>query len=155
MRISFSIRAYYDWFEAPKGTEITEEDVTAGLAKEMSDGKWYLRVEKQAEPHQHHDVGLHEAAIADRMAGLVACGKPASRGKVALELLSHSTQHHLEDEHITGVEVHDDGPDPELYRAALVERGVAEARLDKLVAGYARATKVADKIKAAHAAEAE
>jgi len=149
MRITLGVSGYYDWFPAPPGTEITEADVAAGLVKQMSDDKWYIRVERKARDGQHHDIGLHEAAICDRMAGLVAAGKPTSRAKAALDLIDHSNRAHLEEEHITSIEVHDDGPEPELYRTALVARGVAEERLDALVAKYESSTGTASRIKAA------
>lgn len=124
MRISVDVCGYYDWVPVPPGTEITEEDVSSLRVKKMTDEKWHMRVTMQKETH--HDVGLHEDAICQRMAALEKMGRGESREQVIAEMLKLSFRHHLAPSHLIKINVDEDGPNEAAFRAALTEAGVLE-----------------------------
>src|SRR5262245_28308358 len=106
MRVTLDVSGYYDWEPCPPGTEITDSDVRMLRAKQLSDGKWYMRIERAGETH--HDVGLHEEQVCRRMAALESLGRGAPRHEVVGDLLRESLKHHLRASHVKSVVVHDD-----------------------------------------------
>ena len=138
MRISVDINGYYDWVPVTPGTQITEADVAALKVKKMTDEKWHMRatVVCPSDAPSHHDVGLHEAMICQRLAALEKLGRPETREQVAAFMLQESFRHHLAPQHMIKINVHDDGPDVDAYRAALAEQGIVEGAQDEAVARY-------------------
>lgn len=136
MRITVVVSGFYDWAPCPPGTEITEADVQALRVKQMTDDRWHMRVEREAAAGHHHDVGIHEEAVCRRMAALMKIGRPKNRAQVVVEMLESSMVHHLDADHVMGVEVHDDGPNEAMFRVALNEAGILEVDHDRLVGSY-------------------
>ena len=136
MRIVVDINGYYDWEPAPPGTKITQADVDAQRVKQMHDEKWHLKVHLKcdAQTPQHHDVGIHEEALCQRMAALEVAGKPQGRLQTVIDSLNASFTHHLHPSHIVKIKVHDDGPDEAVYRAELAKVGLDD--VDHLVEQY-------------------
>lgn len=153
MRIVIDVNGYYDWVPAPPGTVITQEDIDAKLVKKMSneneENRYHMRVPMQARPQvpgqppHHHDMGITEWAICSRMAALVKVGKPETRVQVVGDMVKWQNAHHLAPEHIIKINVHDDGPDEAVFRAALAEHGITDGRaVPGVIGSYMRATDI-------------
>lgn len=134
MLIHTEVSAHYDWVPCPPGTEITEEDIKALRVKQMTDDSWHMRVECKRDTV--NDVNIPEAAICDRMASLVAIGKPESREEVVSFILKGVYHHHLNPKHIKGIKVHDDGPNVEMFQADLERLGVKDERFVSAMESY-------------------
>lgn len=128
MRIVVDVNGFYDWAPAPPGTQITQEDVSALRAKQMSDDKWHMRVPIKLEEGKttNHDVGIHEESICKRMAALEKLGRTESREQVVAEMLTSSFRHHLAPSHMIKINVHDDGPNKDMFCEALTEVGITD-----------------------------
>lgn len=125
MRINIDVSGYYDWVPVPPGTKVTEDDVAALRAKKMTDDAWHMRVTMNTSTH--HDVGIHEESICQRMAALEKLGRGESREQVVAGMLQSSLRHHLSPSHMTKINVHDDGPIEETFRSALIAAGVEDS----------------------------
>lgn len=136
MRISVDVSGYYDWAPCPPGTEISQADVSALRVKKMSDDKWHMRVIVACpdDAPNHHDVGIHEETICQRMASLEKIGRRESREQVIAGILQTSFKHHLSPTHMLKINVMDDGPNEELLRSELAKLEVTDA--EDLVADY-------------------
>lgn len=134
MRLSFDVCGYYDWTECPPGTQITQADADALRVKQLADGKWHMKVEHVRDTH--HDVGVHEEAVCQRFAALEKHGEECARESVVLDLIRPSMRHHLAPRHILAVDVHDDGPNETLLRAAMDAVGLAGPAADAALARY-------------------
>jgi hypothetical protein len=130
MRITVDISGYYDWVPVPPGTQITHGDVESLRVKKMTDESWHMKIAMKCdtETPQHHDVGVHEEAICKRMAALEKLGRPETREQVASFELQGSFRHHLSPSHMLKINVHDDGPNEEMYKRALEEAGVTDPK---------------------------
>ncbi len=137
MRIHVTLCGYHDWKPCPPGTEITEADIKNLDVKQMSDDAWHMKV--KIDRDTHFDFGPSEVNICQRMAALVAVGKSdrASRQEAVMRLCDETFPHHFGKAHVVKIEVHDDGPDVELYKAALAQAGVTDqAAIDAAVDAY-------------------
>lgn len=134
MLIHTEISAHYDWVPCPPGTEITEADIKALRVKKMTDDSWHMRVECKRDTT--NDVNIPESAICDRMASLVAIGKPESREEVVAFILKGVYHHHLNPKKIKAITVHDDGPNVEMFQADLTRLGVTDERFVEATESY-------------------
>ena len=134
MRISSDVCGYYDWAPVPSDTQITDADVRSLNVKQMSDGSWHMRIEQKQDTH--HDVGIHEQQICNRMAALSKLGRETSRENVVADILRESYRHHIHTKHLTAIHVVDDGPDESLYRETLAQHDLTPAQVEAAVAQY-------------------
>lgn len=130
MRVHVEISGYYDWEPAPENMVVTQEDVNALKVKQMADGEWHIRVTKDVDhlrpEHRYHDVGIHEEMLCQRLAALEFLGREPSRREVIAEILRDNFRHHLHRSHLVKINLHEDGPQPELYKACLLAAGVKQ-----------------------------
>lgn len=145
MRISFDVKAFYEWTPAPPGTVITEDDVNAGRAKAgAKKDEWLIKVIERRDTH--HDIGIPEDAIAERARALARehvlsesedahAGDPTEdeissfRDEAVLDLVRRSLKHHVHPSHIVDVDVHDDEPMTEYLRGVFkIDRSKASSR---------------------------
>ena len=137
MRISFDVCGFYDWEHADKhpGVEIKPSDVKALRAKQLHDGKWAIRVEKQLDTH--HDVMIPELSVCLFMTQQAAhAGKELTREDAVCHFLRESNKHHITRKHVKGVSVHDDGPNADLMKAVLASEGIDGAVADGVMERY-------------------
>lgn len=142
MRIHCDISGYYDWVPVPDGVKVTEEDEKALRVKLMADGKWHMKVTRKvgeiAPDKRHFDAGIPETMIAEQVAIRYTLGKDETREEFVAMHLKHLLPHHLHRSHLVKIEVHDDGPALEMFRAELEKAGVTEARrMEEAIALYA------------------
>lgn len=134
MRVHLDVSGFYDWVPVPEGIEVTPADVRAGLAKEMADGMWRMRVERNRD--STHAMGIPEAAVCDRLAALEANGEDSSRQDVVADLSKHSLKQHLKKRHMRTLTIEDDGPSEAAMALALASRGVTGPAADDALARY-------------------
>lgn len=135
MLIHAAVSGHYDWAPLPPDVEPTEEDFKALRVKHMMNGEVHAKVEVARDTHT--DVNIPELAICDRMASLVALGKPMSREAVVAEYLTETFRHHAPTKHLVHITVLDDGPDAEMYAADLARLGVTGERASEAMEAYA------------------
>lgn len=126
MHVHFRVCGYYDWEHADKhpGVVVTQADVRALRAKQASDGRWLIRVEREADTH--HDTNIPEQSICAFMVGqALHAGNELSREEAACHFLRHSYKHHGKRSHVLQAIVHDGGANAELMQL------VVKAHLDE------------------------
>lgn len=127
MRITIDINGYYDWVPCPPGTEITEQDISSLRVKKMVDEKWAMKVTVPSpSDDQQHTMGLYEETIVQQLAAREASGREISREECVADLIRRSVHHHLHPSHLVKIHVVDDGPNEDLFKAALTAVGVKD-----------------------------
>jgi hypothetical protein len=136
MRVTFGVSGFYDWEPADKhpGVQITEADVRGLRAKQLVNGGWHVRVEKELETH--HEVGIPELQVCAHLAGQVLAGKDVTREEVICYLLRESNKHHIARRHVTSMTIHDDGPDPELMAQVMSRAGLEGVPAERAMRDY-------------------
>jgi hypothetical protein len=135
MQIHLDVSGFYDWVPIPPGVTVTDDDKARGLVKEMHVGGWSMKVERKLDTQ--HAMGIPEYAVCDRLVGLALKGEDACREDVVAELAKHSMKQHVAKRHMKSLVVHDEGPQADVMKAALRNRGVDGSRADAILAGYA------------------
>jgi hypothetical protein len=132
MRVTVSVKKFYDWEPVPGDVVVTQQDISSEKVKPAANGGWLMKVTKNLETHTQ--VNLPEEQIIAKIihdrtrpeGGRVLTRKQA----VAFYLSENVMPHHAHRSWITGFEVHDDGPDEKMARAMLAPHTVSEtARL--------------------------
>lgn len=140
MHIVIAVSHYYDWAPVPDGVKVSKQHIENGRVKQMHDGKHHMRV--HLERPTQTEINLPETVLCDLMSYAERKHAPKSRAEaVASYLQEHTMPEHARPEHFKAISVHDDGPQPEIYRASLmkwVEAGwIEDAKVDALVSAYA------------------
>ena len=130
MRVVVHVKKFYDWEPVPGDVVVTQADINAERVKPAAnDGGWLMKVTKTIKSHTQ--VNLPEEQIIAKIihdrtrpeGGRVLTRKQA----VAFYLSENVMPHHAHRSWISGVEVHDDGPDEKLIRAMLAPHVISEA----------------------------
>jgi hypothetical protein len=123
MRIVLRLAKFTDLVPVPANVEITQAAIDAGtLVPGRSKGEWRVRVTKEPPGGTHKIILISEQAIIEKIVSEKADVRRAGRTFSRREAVAHVVMdHHLGDvtdwAWITGVEVHDDGPDEAAFRA--------------------------------------
>jgi hypothetical protein len=121
MRIVLTHSKFYDWVPVPSDVTVTPGDVASGKVKQGASGRFLTRVTKDLETHTQVNLPEHQivAKIIDdktRPSG----GRTLSRKEAAaMYLAEHVVPNHAPRPSLTGVDVHDDGPDEALATSML------------------------------------
>lgn len=146
MHIHFVVNAFLDWAPVPEDVKPTQADKDAKRVKELSPGKWSMRVtvpgrhtvDPTLEPH-HHDQTMHEAQITDRLVVLAMCGKGLkTRAQIAVELIGYQAVEHVEPHHVDRIDLHDDGPNEAMCLAKIESFGdrISPDLAERILAAY-------------------
>lgn len=128
MLIHFAVSGYLDWEPAEKypGVVITEADVRGLRAKQLTNGGWHLRVEKEAHIRDaegklahYHDTNIPELTICMHLAAQAAVGSELTREDCVVHFLRQSSKHHVLRKHVQDVMIHDDGPSKDLMQQCI------------------------------------
>jgi hypothetical protein len=131
MRLILHHTKFYDWVPVPSGTKITQADIASGRVKpDAREDRWRMRV--AIEQPTHTMIGLPESQIIAKIIyekcrpdGMRAA--LTRRQAVTAYVAAHTLPNHAHHSWLTGVEVHDDGPDEKLFRAIVAPHLVAES----------------------------
>jgi len=122
MRVYLHLSQYYEWEPVPAGTEVTEDDVKAGLVMPAHQGGYRMKVARpgprirECHINETHIVGRIVAEKSDvRFSGRTLSRKEAVAAVIQEQLLPG----HAERNWIAKVEVHDDGPDEDMMHKHL------------------------------------
>ena len=135
MRITVDLRGHNDWAPAPPGTVITQADVDALRAKQMSDDSWHMKIEVSRETH--FDMGIHEENLCRQICGRYLKGSEVTRAEIVADEVRDTIKHHAARKHMIGVHVHDDGPLPEVMSQTLEEYKITGDAASALLGLYA------------------
>jgi hypothetical protein len=124
MRITVDLRGHNDWAPAPPGTVITEGDVAALRAKQMSDDSWHMKIE--VERDTHFEMGLHEESICRQICGAYLKGEERTRAEIVAQEVRGVIKHHAARKHMIAIHVHDDGVDTDLMARMLEEYRITD-----------------------------
>lgn len=122
MRIVIHVSGYFDWRKAPPGLKVTEADIKSNQVREAADGSYQVRVPITGKTHT--TVMLPENQLIQTIIRAYCedarCGEILTRQQaVARHLASMVVPHHTHRKWMTDIEVEDDGPSEELFRAMI------------------------------------
>ncbi|HLY33908.1 MAG TPA: hypothetical protein VKQ07_05200 [Jatrophihabitantaceae bacterium] len=120
MRVVVHLSRFYDWVPVPPDVLVTPQDLASGLAMPGREpGTFRMRVEKPGPTYREMHIGEHtilgkilDEKLDVRRSGTVQTRKQAVAHIVGL-LLDDGRVAHAQWSWITGIDVHDDGPDVE------------------------------------------
>ncbi len=130
MRIVIHHTKFYDWEPVPRNTLVTPNDIASRKVKADGSGWWLMPITKAPEGGTHTQVNLPEEQVIAKIIDdktRPAGGRTLTRKEaVAMYMSEHILPSHSHRAWLTGVEVHDDGPDEAMARAMLLPHTVAE-----------------------------
>jgi hypothetical protein len=129
MRIVVHHSKFYDWDPVPEDVVVTQTDIASGKVKPAGrGGGWLMRVTKEMDTHT--EIQIPESQVIAKIIHdktRPEGGRELTRKQaIAFYLSEHVMPHHAHRSWVSKVDVHDDGPDEALFRAALAPHVAAE-----------------------------
>lgn len=146
MNITVHVNGYYDWVPVPADTKVTPEDIRAKRVKPASGPSangtipYLMRVSRKGVTHT--SITLPEHQIAEMIIQEMIKEKTALTRHEAVGhyLARHVMPHNAHKSWMTGFEVHDDGPNEELFRKKIAEHvdagNIEDLDVEELVQQY-------------------